>query len=364
MGEGDGERPAGTERPMETLARLADLVTPMSLRVAATLGLIDRMLDGPGTAERLAGLTGVDIDALTRLLRHLAAVGVVEERDGRFVPTAVGMLLSDDHPARQRAWLDLQGAVGRADLAFLRLLDSVRTGRPAYETTYGRPFWADLSAVPSLGESFDELMATDEEAATAALVAAYDWSAVRHMLDMGGAPGAMLKAVMRAAPRARGTLLDLPGPAERARKNLASAGLADRVDVLAGDFFAAPPVTADLVLLSFVLLNWDDGDAARILLNCRQALEPGGRILLVERADTGATSAASQVYRSVLDMRMLVFLGGRVRDIREWTGLADAAGLEIRSVVSPISSPVTPFDSCLIEMAPLDTGADGPTTRK
>ncbi|OUD04947.1 methyltransferase [Streptomyces swartbergensis] len=341
--------------PMDTLISMCDLVTPMALRVAATLRLTDHMLSGATDAPALATVTDTDPGALHRLIRHLAAVGVYRESaPGRFEPTEVGLLLADDHPVRQRHWLSLDQPVGRADLAFTRLLDAVGTGLPTYEALYGRPFWEDLSADPALGEAFDRLMATEEEAVHAVPIAAYDWSGVRHVFDVGGAPGGFLQSVARAAPQVRGTVLDLPGPARRTRERIAAAGLADRIDVLAGDFFDELPVRADLVLLSMILLNWQDDEAARILKRCRDALEPGGRILLRERAEPaqGPDVSTSDRYFSVLDLRMLVFLGGRVRTTQEWYALAESAGLTVTSVISPLSSPVVPFDFCLIEMSP------------
>lgn len=351
---GGGHGAGAEERPVDALVRMSDLVTPMALRVVATLRLVDHLRAGTTGTDALAAATGADADALSRLMRHLAAVGVLTEtRPGHYTPTPLGDLLADDHPARQRSWLALDQAVGRADLTFLHLLDAVRTGRPRYEDHYGKPFWADLSADDALGASFDALMTTREDAAFAAPVAAYDWGRARHVLDVGGAPGGLLTAILRAAPGARGTLLDLPGAADRARERIAAAGLGDRVDVVGGDFFDELPVSADVVLLSFVLLNWSDPEALRILARCRAALRPGGRIVLLERAEAPAGGTrTSDRYFSVLDMRMLVFLGGRVRTDDEWARLADAAGLDVLSRTGPLASPSVPLDSCLWELAP------------
>ncbi|MFH9691432.1 methyltransferase [Streptomyces sp. NPDC017413] len=342
------------ERPVDALVRMSNLVTPMALRVAATLHLVDHLRAGTTAPQALADATGADADALARLMRHLAAAGVLEETTpGRYTPTPLGDLLADDDPSRQRSWLDLDQAVGRADLTFLGLREAVRTGRPQYEAHYGKPFWTDLSENEGLGASFDTLMTTREDTAFAAPVAAYDWSRAQHVLDVGGAPGGLLSAILRAAPQARGTLLDLPGAAARARERVAAATMGGRIDVVSGDFFDELPVSADVVVLSFVLLNWPDTDALRILGRCRDALRPGGRILLLERAQapSGGTRT-SDLYFSVLDMRMLVFLGGRTRTDREWAGLAGAAGLDIVSRTGPLASPNVPLDSCLWELAP------------
>ncbi|GAA2719513.1 MULTISPECIES: methyltransferase [Streptomyces] len=331
------------------LRQLGNLVTPMAVRVAATLRLVDHLQAGTTDMAGLAERTGTDARALERLVRHLVVMGVLEGgEDGTSLrPTALGRLLADDHPAQQRAWLDLGGAVARADLAFTGLLDAVRTGRPAYPDRYGRPFWEDLSADPALAASFDALMACDGNAAYDAPAAALDWTGVRHVLDVGGGDGALLASVARAAPEVRGTLLELPGPAARARQAVAEAGLADRITVVDGDFFDPLPVTADVVVLSFVLLNWPDDDALRLLRRCADAVEPGGRLLVLDRADADG-DGADRFIGTLLDLRMLVFMGGRVRTCDEVLALADSAGLTNLSART-VGSSVLPFTFSLLE---------------
>ncbi len=342
--------PALAPSDLEMLLRhVGNLVTPMAVRVAATLRLVDHLLAGVGTVPELAAATATDPQSLDRLVRHLRAAGVLTGGDGEPLrPTGIGLLLADDHPAQQRAWLDLTGAVSRADLSFIGLLDAVRTGQPVYQALHGRPFWEDLSVDPQLAASFDALMSGDKEAEFEAPVAAYDWSSVRHVLDVGGGTGALLATIARRAPTVRGTLLELPGPAGRARDYLRSAGVADRITVLDADFFAPPPVTADVVLLSFVLLNWPDDDARKILLRCAEALEPDGRVVVFDRADD-PDQGPEPFLGTLLDMRMLAFMGGRVRTRREITDLAGSAGLTLASART-VSSSVVPFDFAMLEL--------------
>ncbi|NUW34470.1 methyltransferase domain-containing protein [Nonomuraea sp. SMC257] len=338
--------------PLWGLIRLGSLHTPMAVRVAATLRLVDHIKDGATGLRELAERTGTDPDALARLIRHLVAVGVLAEPEpGRLAPTAMGEVLADDHPAAQRAWHDLGEIVARADVGFTRLLDAVRTGRPTYADVYGRPFYDDLAAEPRLRESFESLMACDQHVAYDAPTAAYDWSGVRHVCDVGGGTGGFVAAVARAAPHVTATILELPGTAQVARDHLAAEGLADRCDVIEGDFFAPLPCKADVMLLSFVLLNWPDEDAARILARCADSLEPGGRILVYERDDL-AENAGNERFTE-LDLRMLVFLGGRLRTRDAWAGLAARAGLAVESV-RRLPNPTIPFDLSLIVLAPAE----------
>lgn len=348
------ESDRGAQRPEDNdlgvlLKQLSNLVTPMAVRTAATLRLVDHIQDGARTVDELAVRTDTHAPTLVRLVRHLVVNGVLEggEDGGPLSVTRIGLLLADDHPAQQRAWLDLNGAVARADLAFTGLLDTVRTGRPAYPGRYGRPFWEDLSADRDLADSFDALMSCDDNAAYEAPVAAYDWSGVRHVLDVGGGNGALLAQIVRAAPHVRATLLELSGPADQARRKLAEAGLADRVTVVEGDFFKPLPVTTDVVILSFVLLNWSDEDARAILRRCAESLEPGGRLLVMDRADA-ESDGADRFFSTLLDLRMLTFMGGRVRTREEVVDLVSSVGFALASERTS-GNPVLPFDFSVLE---------------
>ncbi|PZG20525.1 methyltransferase, partial [Nonomuraea aridisoli] len=257
---------------MRTLLAAADLVTPMALRVAATLRLADHIADGKGEAAALAAAAGADEAALTRLLRYLVARGVFSEpAPGRFGLSPAAEQLRDGGPGRLRDWLDLTGPIGRADLAFGALLDVVRTGEPGYPMTHGRGFWDDLAADPALAASYDALMGGKRDWAATAL-AGLDWRRSRHVVDVGGGNGTLLSCVLAAHPHLRGTVVDRPSSAEAAGAVLAAAGVADRCDFRAGDFFEPLPVRgADTYLLSSIVHDWDDRRAVAILRRCAEA---------------------------------------------------------------------------------------------
>lgn len=319
MGEGD----------VETLHGLTDLITPMAVRVAATLGLADRIAAGSTTPAEIAADVEAEPDALGRLLRYLAARGVFAEPEpGRFALTPAAEALRDDHPDGMRAWLDLNGAIGRADLAFTALLDVVRTGEPGYPVVHGRDFWTDLAADPGLTASFDALMA-GHGVWTAPAFTDQDWSGASHVVDVGGGTGALLISLLRAQPHLRATLVDLPATAAAAERELAAAGLARRCDVVAGSFFDPLPAGADVYVLSSIVHDWGDTDAAAILRRCAQAAGRGGRVLLGELVATGEEDRHTFTH---MDLRMLVYLGGRERTLEDFRKLTGAAGLTITSV--------------------------------
>jgi arminomycin 4-O-methyltransferase/SAM-dependent hydroxylase len=330
-GSGEPTVIADTSSGFATLMRLGDLVTPMALRVAASLRLIDHLHDGVHDLESLATATGSHPDTLRRLIRHLIAVQVlVESAPDHYEPTAVGDLLAHGHPATQVGWLDPAHMVGRADLALVHLFEAVRDGGSVYHRRYGKEFWDEVSDDEALGATFYELMAHGQESIFHEVAKRHDWSGVRHILDVGGADGDLLATVLARQPGIGGTLLELPGPAARARTKFAAAGLADKIDVVAGSFFDPLPAKADTITLSFVLHNWPDEDAVRILRRCADALEPGGAVLLIECADQ-SPARPDPIFTSA-DLRMLVYFGGRERTQEQWQELAVAAGMRIDAV--------------------------------
>jgi DNA-binding transcriptional ArsR family regulator len=314
---------------------MADLATPMAVRVAATLRLADHVMGGRRTTSELAEATDVDADALDRVLRHLVTAGVLRrDQSDRYVLTAQGQALQDDHPAGMRAMLDLEGAIGRADLSFVQLLHTVRTGEPAFPAQFGRSFWDDLAADPTRSASFDALMATDVEAWAPDILSAYNWGSLGHLVDVGGGNGALLIAMLHRYPDLRGTVLDLPGATEAARKALTAAGLADRSDAMAGSFFDPLPPGAGGYLLCAVLHDWDDAPARAILRRCGQAAGTDGRVFVVEKLVTDTD------HRTEMDLRVLAYFGGRERDLAELTALAAAAGLRVAAVHPAGATPV------------------------
>ena len=334
---GGGDRPgtdAGTGQAVmaawQALGPLMDLVTPMALRVAATLRLADFMPDdGAGEGAVLGDLAegaGADPEALARVLRHLVAHGVfTEPRPGQFATNQTAALLRTGQPGA--VWLDLDGFGGRMDLAFTGLMHTVRTGEPAWEQVFGQPFWAYLDANPPISASFDATMAVD--AGNAAVADGYDWSTVRHVADIGGGTGTLIAEVLRRNPWLRGTLADLPETAARARQYLAGLGLDGRCEVVGQSFFDPLPAGADVYLLSRVIHDWDDAAASAILRRCAEAAGSTGRVLVIESHGTPGGDAAAF---AEMNLRMLVLAGGRERAIDDYSALAAQAGLQVTAV--------------------------------
>lgn len=310
----------GTDDDVKTLRQMSSLVTPMALRVAVTLGLPDRLkADAP--AGDLATELGVDPVALELLLGHLVTLGVVERTGSGYRTTGFGANLCADTGNGLHNLLHHDTAAGRADLAFVDLAHSVRTGEPAYPLRYGQDFWTDLAEQPHLREAFDRQMTWRIRQRVPKFVRAIDWERFGTIVDVGGGPGDLLAAVLDAHPATRGHVVDLEvGPA---RENLARFGT--RAEASAGSFFDPLPAGRDAYLLFDVLHDWDDREAGRIVGRCAEAIQGDGRLVVIE-AIRGVGAATE------MDLIMLVHFGGRERSVEELEKLAEPHGLALTAV--------------------------------
>lgn len=310
----------------------ADLVTPMAIRVAATLRLADHITAGTRTSEALAAAVDADPDALRRLLGHLVTAGVLSRADSdTYSLTSLGEQLRDDHPDGVRRWIDLEGAIGRADLCFVQLLHTVRTGEPAFPRQFGLGYWDALSADSGWAASFDALMGSRLHSDAPAVAGAYPWGTLGQVVDVGGGNASLLIDILRAHRDLRGTVLDLAGPVSRAEQAIVAAGLDGRAGTQVGSFFDALPAGAGGYILSGVLHDWDDADAARILRRCADAASKTGRVLVVDHIGH-AHGSADGPRDTEGDLRMLCYCGGRERTLDSLGELAGSAELEVGSV--------------------------------
>lgn len=302
----------------------ADLITPMAIRVVATLRIADLLERGIGRLDQIAEQCRVDRDALGRVLRYLADREILKEtKPERFEMTEACAPLLSDHPSGMRDWLDLEGFGGWMDTAFVDLLTAVRTGRSPH-----RRHKPDLD--PALADSYDSLMASQSRGQAPLVTASYDWSDVGHVVDVGGGTGAQLAEILRRNSDLRGTLVELPSTAATARELFAAAGLAPRCQVVAGSLFEAELPRADAYLLAFVLHGFDDPEAAEALSRCAKAGGKEARVLVIER--TLLPEDPDRTAFSSMDLRMLILGQGRERTLEEYNALAERAGLAFTSV--------------------------------
>lgn len=243
---------------VDAIRRMAGLATPMTLRVAVTLGLPDRLREVAVPTPTLAAELDVSPAALDRLLGHLATLGVTEPTSHGYRTTAFGANLCADAGNGLTDLLHLDHAGGRAELAFVELAHSITTGRAGYPRRYGQDFWADLSQHPQLRESFNRQMTHRFREQIPQIVAGVEWARFATLVDVGGGSGTLLAAILAAHPGMHGRLVELGPTAAEAARAFSAQGLGDRAHALAGSFFGPLPAGADAYLLCDILHDWDD----------------------------------------------------------------------------------------------------------
>jgi hypothetical protein len=337
-----------TSAPDALLQVITGYASAQIVHVAAQLGLADLLTDGPRSVEDLAAATGTHAPSLARLVRALAALGIVAEADGgRIELTPLGVPLRSDVPGSVRdAVLFLVGEWFWR--AWGGLLHSLRTGEPAFDRIYGMSNFEYWEHEPEAGAIHDAFFRAMTRTTNAPIVASYDFSRFGIVVDVGGSTGALLAAILVAHPGVRGILFDLPHVVSGAGSVLAEAGVADRCEVVGGSFFESVPKGGDAYVLRYVIHDWDEERSVAILRRCREAMAPGAVLLLVEQVVPERLEAVPEARRVTrLDLQMLVLTpGGRERTAEEFRSLLRAAGFELRAV-NPTASPF-----CMLEAVP------------
>jgi O-methyltransferase/methyltransferase family protein len=291
-----------------------------AIYVAAKLGVADELVDGPRPIDDLARAVGANADALGRLLRALVGVGIFsDEGDGVFGLTPIADLLRSGTRESKRAFALWSG--GLSYELFGALEYSVRTGEPAFDELFGMPFFDYLNEHADVGQLFDEFMAR-QTAPLSPLLAEYDLTGVGTVVDVGGGHGNLIAGMLATHPELRGILVDVPRVIEAA--SALEGRLGDRFSAVVGDILESVPSGGDLYLLKHIVHGLDDETAARVLTNCRKAMNDDGRVLLVEFVMPEGNDPHPA---RLMDLLMLVGGPGRERTEAEFHGLLANAGL-------------------------------------
>jgi len=313
------------------------------LYAATKLNLADHLADGPKTADSLAGPTQTHAPSLYRLMRTLASLGVLsEDAKHRFTLTPLGQALKAGAPGAASPSI-LTLASDWFTRGFGELLYSLRTGKSGFEKMLEMPIFDWFGKNPEEASLFNETMVGIHGEEPAAVAAAYDFSGLKTIVDVGGGTGNLLTTILQKNPAARGILYDLPQVTRDAPAMIQARGLNDRVTIESGSFFEKVPPGGDAYLLSHVIHDWSDEQCLTILGNCRRAMTPSSRLLIIEMViPPGDVPHPGKM----LDIMMLVGPGGQERTEREYASLLAKAGLHLTRLV-PTESPVSVVEAKL-----------------
>jgi len=318
----------------EMIRRFMELVPARAILVAAKLRIADHLDDDGATSSQLAGKLDADPDALHRLLRMLASIGILHEMaEGRFTLTALGKTLRSDTPSSVRDY-----AVYVHDFiyeGFADLCETIRSGTPAFDRMFGMPFFPFLQQNPDRATVFHAGIGNRGHIEAKSIVDAYDFSTCRQVVDVGGGNGAFLSAILTTHDNVSGVLVDRTAAIEAAKSG--RGGPLPRCEFVDNDIFQGVFAGADTYTLKRLLFDFSDEDAVRILNHCRKAVRDGGRLLIIEvlRGPANQRDLAH-----AMDLVFLVLLGGRTRTAEQYASLLERAGFGLARTI-PTESDVT-----------------------
>jgi ubiquinone/menaquinone biosynthesis C-methylase UbiE len=312
--------------------------------IAAKLGLPDLLQSGPKTTDELAQATGTHPPSLYRVLRALTSAGVFKkESDGRFGLTPLSETFVTNTPGTMR-WFLISELGQEHYPAWGNVMHSVKTGEIAFDNQFGADVWQYFANNPEDAAVFNDSMSANTAAANQAIMAAYDFSPFKTVIDIGGGHGGLITSILQQNPQTKGVLFDAPPVIEGARAKLEQAGVADRCQAIAGDFFKEVPGGADAYVMKWIIHDWEDQKAIAILKNCRKHMQPNNRLLIV---DCVVPDNDAPDFSKTFDLNMMVMTGGKERTEKEFSELLQASGFKLLRTIP------TDFPTSIVEGQPI-----------
>jgi hypothetical protein len=307
-----------------------------AIYAAAKFAIADHLKGGPKTVEELADATSTNPDALYRLLRALASVGIFAEGKPRqFSLTPLAEPLRSDVPGSKRALALMSG--DEQFRTWAEIDYSIRTGRSAFDKVFGKPIFDYLGEHPDQAQIFDAAMVGIHGRESNAILDAYDLSVFGVVADIGGGNGSQITGILQRHSTVKGILFDLPHVIERAKERIHAAGLLDRCSLVPGSFFDAVPEGAGAYILRHIIHDWDEEKCLTILRNCHRAMSSASTLLVIESV---IPPSNQPFHGKFLDLVMLLIPGGKERTEDEYKTLFERAGFELTQIV-PTSTEIS-----------------------
>jgi ubiquinone/menaquinone biosynthesis C-methylase UbiE len=315
--------------PAALLHMLGGYMVAQAIYVAARLGVADHLADGAKTIQELAETVDAHAGALYRLMRALASIGLFTEPEPqRFALTPIGAGLQTKAPGSLRALALHIGDVNWE--VWNHMFHSVKTGETAFRHVHGMEYFEYLQKHPQKGRTFDEAMTGLVSQSIAAIIDAYDFTPFSKVVDIGGGQGALMTAILRANPQTTGVIFDQPSVIERAKRHIEDTGFSNRCECIGGDFFVSVPAGADAYIMASIIHDWDDEHSVSILKSCHRVMSGSEKLLLMEMV---IPPNDVPFFGKLLDLEMLVSLGGLERTAAEYRDLLAASGFQIARIV-------------------------------
>jgi len=322
--------PSKVRHSLSLIKMLTGYWITQMLHVAAKLGVADLLKDGPRSSDELAKSVGADARSLYRLLRALASVGIFSEVEpGHFALTPMGELLQTGVPGSLRAAAIMHGEEWQWR-PWGKLFESVKTGETQFEGMFGCSFYEYFTQNAEANEIFNSAMTGFSYLEDSLILASYDFSSVHRLVDVGGGQGNLLTSILDANPTLKGVLFDLPQVVESTRQYIEAKGLAERCEIVSGNYFESVPKDGDIYMLKRIIHGWDDEHAVALLKSCYRAMPENAKLLLI---DMVIPPGNEPFLGKLVDLHMLLVRGGYERTEAEYRTLLDTAGFKLTKII-------------------------------
>lgn len=311
--------------------------------VATKLGIADLLKDGPKSIKELADITRTDESALYRVLRALTSVGLFAEAEDEksFKMTDFAIPLQTDAPNSVRNNIIINGE------EFVwkpwgELLYAVETGKSPFEKVFDMNLFQYFEKAPQAGDIFNKCMSNNTKSVIDSILENYDFSSYQKVIDIGGGTGTFITSILRRYPYIQGVLFDVPHVVDRAKEIINKWGLANRCEIIGGEFFVSVPSGGDAYILKNIIHDWDDEQAVKILKNCRKAMNGKEKLILVEivlEPNNPGISEEHYQTNTLFDVHMMILTaGGRERTEKEFRNILKTSGYELERIININSS--------------------------
>lgn len=333
-----------TASPQALLELLCGMMRTQAINQAARLRIAELVKDGPKSVAELAEVTGTHAPSLSRLMRALASIEIFTEVEPEyFAQTPLSALLLPDVPYSMYNVALLHGDEWQWHV-WEGFAYSLQTGQPAFNMLFGTDMWQYFTQKnPASAKIFNDAMTGfSEQVNMPVATAAYDFSSIHTLVDVGGGQGTLLATLLKVHPAIhKGILFDRPSVIANARAHMATTDLGERYECLSGDFFEEVPGGADAYLMKQIIKDWSDAQCIQILGNCRKAMKPGSRVLVVEVVLRPGRETSLQKF---IDLQLMVLAPGQERTEAQYRALFDAAGFTLTRIV-PTASPYSVLEA-------------------